>query len=66
MLTQAVLGNKNGFHKYIVEERKANQKIISLISNKKMNTPVFLQSLSYPLTFFLMEKKRKKDVAMEK
>lgn len=52
MLTQAVLGNKNGFHKYIVEERKADQKVFSLISKRKMKTQVFLQSLNYPLTIF--------------
>lgn len=36
MLTQAVLGNKNGFHKCPVGERKASQKVVPLISERKI------------------------------
>jgi len=60
MLTQAVLGNKNGFHECLVGERKASQKVVSLISKRKMKQTVFLQRLNYPLTIIFSNKKRKK------
>lgn len=49
-LTQAVLGNKNGFRKYLVGERQASQQAVSLISKRKMKQPVLLQRPNYALT----------------
>lgn len=60
MLTQAVLGNKNGFLKCIIGESKAGQKVVSLISERKMKQPVILQRPNYALTIFFLNKKRKK------
>ena len=61
MLTQAVLGN--GFCKCLVGERKADRKVVSLISERKMKQPVFLQRPNYPLTIFFSNKKEKNYVA---
>lgn len=62
MLAQAVLGNKNGFHKCPVGERKASQKAVSLISERKTKNPVFLPRPNHPLFFFpqIKERERKK------
>lgn len=66
MLAQAVLGNKNGFHKCPVGERKASQKVVSLISQRKMKkNSISLKAKSPPIFFFPQIKERGKKKRMQ-